>query len=85
MGISALCEIGSHKRFLNRRVTSSDSFFFFNLLWLWLKTEGEGGIRDNKKVNSGGKKMVLDLGVIADIVRSSQSLDFEWSRVNRIC
>lgn len=24
-------------------------FFFFNLLWLWLKTEGEGGIRDNKK------------------------------------
>lgn len=85
MGISALCEIGSRKRFLNRRVTSSDSFFFFNLLWLWLKTEGEGGIRDNKKVNSGGKKMVLDLGVIADIVRSSQSLDFEWSRVNRIC
>ena len=60
-------------------------FFFFNLLWLWLKTEGEGGIRDNKKVNSGGKKMVLDLGVIADIIRSSQSLDFEWSRVNRIC
>lgn len=48
-GISALCEIGSHKRFLSRRVTSSKFFFFFNLLWLWLKTEGEGGIRDNKK------------------------------------
>ena len=29
--------------------------------------------------------MVLDLGVTADVVRSSQSLDFEWSRVNRIC
>lgn len=48
LGISALREIGSHKRFLSRRVTSSD-FFVFNLLWLWLKTEGEGGIRDNKR------------------------------------
>ena len=48
LGISALCEIGSHKRFSSRRVTSSD-FFFFNLLWLWLKTEGKGGIRGNKK------------------------------------